>query len=414
MTDPYKQADRARWLRDLLCGALIGAGAILPGVSGGVLAVVFDVYRPMMETLAHPGRGIRKYWHIFLPLGIGWAVGFLGLAKGISAAYALSDAATIWLFIGLIAGTFPALWREAGKEGHGRAAWIACGVCALSVFLTLFYVRHVLRVTVTPNFGWYNFCGALWGASVVLPASRKTKSSAVMRAAAAFAMHFFWTTASVSFVAIVGAAARNWLSGRVAPPWTLLTLPRRSSSFRSLRMVDSLASSASQSSCTVVSDGEYVYVGSVDISYDENYNATYGNGSFMRIKIATGEVSWLNIDASEGYYWTGAALTDKYAIVPTSAGTLKCIDKTTGDVVSTMELGAVANADCIADPSNGSTFYQMTHDGKLHVISLSAKGVLSAQKTVDLGLTNNLSAPAVFGDNLIVGGQPATGSALDL
>lgn len=169
-----------------------------------------------------------------------------------------------------------------------------------------------------------------------------------------------------------------------------------------------------QSSCTVVSDGEYVYVGSVDISYDENYNATYGNGSFARIKIATGEVSWQNIDPAEGYYWTGAALTDKYAIVPTSAGTLKCIDKTTGDVVSTMKLGALANADCVADPSNGSTFYQMTHDGKLHVISLSAKGMLSEQKTVDLGLTNNMSAPAVSGDNLIVGGQTATGSALVL
>lgn len=167
-----------------------------------------------------------------------------------------------------------------------------------------------------------------------------------------------------------------------------------------------------QSSCTVVSDGEYVYVGTVDISYDENYNATYGNGSLKRIKIATGEVSWQNIDASEGYYWTGAALTDKYTIVPTSAGTLKCIDKATGDVVSSVKLGAVANADCIADPSNGSTFYQMTHDGKLHVISLSAKGVLSEQKTVDLGLTNNLSAPAVSGDNLIVGGQTASGSAL--
>lgn len=167
-----------------------------------------------------------------------------------------------------------------------------------------------------------------------------------------------------------------------------------------------------QSSCTVVSDGEYVYVGTVDISYDENYNATYGNGSLKRIKIATGEVSWQNIDASEGYYWTGAVLTDKYTIVPTSAGTLKCIDKTTGDVVSSVKLGAVANADCIADPSNGSTFYQMTHDGKLHVISLSAKGVLSEQKTIDLGLTNNLSAPAVSGDNLIVGGQTASGSAL--
>lgn len=43
-----------RWLRDLLCGVLIGAGAILPGVSGGVLAVVFDIYRPFMEVLTHP------------------------------------------------------------------------------------------------------------------------------------------------------------------------------------------------------------------------------------------------------------------------------------------------------------------------------------------------------------------------
>ena len=162
-----------------------------------------------------------------------------------------------------------------------------------------------------------------------------------------------------------------------------------------------------QSSCTVVSDGEYVYVGTAD-------GKKYVNGSFTRIKISTGEVSWQNIDAAEGYYWTGAALTDKYAIVPTSAGTLKCIDKATGDVVSTMKLGAFANADCVADPSNGSTFYQMTHDGKLHVISLSAKGVLSEQKTVDLGLTNNMSAPAVSVDNLIVGGQTATGSALVL
>ena len=251
MTDPYKQADRERWLRDLLCGALIGAGAILPGVSGGVLAVVFDVYRPMMETLAHPGRGIRKYWHIFLPLGIGWAVGFLGLAKGISAAYALSDAATIWLFIGLIAGTFPTLWREAGKEGHGRAAWIACGVCALSVFLTLFYVRHVLRVTVTPNFGWYNFCGALWGASVVLPASRKIKSFSVIIAAAARAIRRFSSTDCSSRAAMGGSSAKTVRPTSVAPPCTFFNRPCRSSWVRSRRMVDSLASRASHSSSTV-------------------------------------------------------------------------------------------------------------------------------------------------------------------
>ena len=173
-----EEENRARWLRDLLCGALIGAGAILPGVSGGVLAVVFDVYRPVMETLTHPKQGLRRYWHIFLPLGIGCAAGFLGLARGITAAYSVSAAATVWLFVGLIAGTFPALWREAGKQGRGTAAGISCGICALGVFSGLFYVRHVLHMTVEPDFWWYNFCGALWGAGVVLPGL--TSSSIMM------------------------------------------------------------------------------------------------------------------------------------------------------------------------------------------------------------------------------------------
>lgn len=173
-----ERMDRIRWLRTLLCGALIGAGAILPGVSGGVLAVIFDIYRPLMEVLTRPRQGLRRYWHLLPPLGLGWVVGFLGLAGGLSAAYAVSAAATVWLFIGLIVGTLPTLWREAGRRGRGRAAWIGLGVSALAVFGTLFYVRHILRVTVEPNFWWLNFCGALWGAGVALPGL--TSSSVIM------------------------------------------------------------------------------------------------------------------------------------------------------------------------------------------------------------------------------------------
>ncbi len=62
---------RAHWLRDFLCGALIGAGAILPGVSGGVLAVVFGIYRPFMEVLTRPRKAVPKYWKMLIPLGLG-------------------------------------------------------------------------------------------------------------------------------------------------------------------------------------------------------------------------------------------------------------------------------------------------------------------------------------------------------
>ena len=167
-----------RWLRDLLCGVLIGAGAILPGVSGGVLAVVFDIYRPFMEVLTHPREAIPKYWRWFLPIGLGCAIGFLGFAKGIAAAIDVSSTVTTWLFIGLIVGTVPSLFREAGKEGRSIGSWVSMAVCAGAIFFSLFYVGKVICVTVDPNFWWYNFCGALWGMSLVIPGL--TSSSVMM------------------------------------------------------------------------------------------------------------------------------------------------------------------------------------------------------------------------------------------
>ena len=38
----------------VLQGMLIGVGAVLPGISGGVLCVVFGIYKPVMELLSSP------------------------------------------------------------------------------------------------------------------------------------------------------------------------------------------------------------------------------------------------------------------------------------------------------------------------------------------------------------------------
>lgn len=178
MAGSQNQNTVMRWLRDLLCGFLIGAGAILPGVSGGVLAVVFDIYRPFMEVLTHPRRAIPKYWKWFPPIALGWCVGFMGFAKGIAAAMNLSDSVTVWLFIGLIVGTMPSLFREAGKEGRSASSWGSLLVCAAAVFTGLFYISRVIQITVKPNFWWYNFCGMLWGAGIVIPGM--TSSSVMM------------------------------------------------------------------------------------------------------------------------------------------------------------------------------------------------------------------------------------------
>ena len=178
MGEPWNKGEKTRALRDFLCGVLIGAGAILPGVSGGVLAVVFGIYRPLMEMLTRPRTAIPQYWRFLPALGLGWAVGFLGVAKGIAVCLDWSAAVTTWLFIGLIIGTVPSLFREAGKEGRRTSAWVSLFACAAAVFAGLVYEGRVLSVTVEPSFWWYNFCGALWGMSVVIPGL--TSSSVMM------------------------------------------------------------------------------------------------------------------------------------------------------------------------------------------------------------------------------------------
>lgn len=177
--DTVKNYNPIRFLRDFLCGVLIGGGAILPGVSGGVLAVVFGIYRPFMEILTSPRKALPKYWHMLPALGLGGAVGFMGFAKCIAWMMTHSAAVTVWMFIGLIAGTLPSLFREAGKDGRTGGCWVSFGVCFAVMLGTFWALDYGVSVQVEPNLWWYTFCGVLWGMSVIIPG---LTSSAILMA----------------------------------------------------------------------------------------------------------------------------------------------------------------------------------------------------------------------------------------
>ncbi len=164
------RAGGRQWLRYILCGALIGAGAMLPGVSGGVLAVAFGIYRPFIEILTHPKRGIIKYKNLIPPLAIGWMIGFWGIARGLAVMTDISMTVSAWLFIGLIAGTMPVLYREAGKNGHPASAWYIFIFCLCALFGVLYYFNHIPRdISASPGWIQYGFCGILCGLGIIIP-----------------------------------------------------------------------------------------------------------------------------------------------------------------------------------------------------------------------------------------------------
>lgn len=163
-----KNFSLVRFLIRVLQGALIGLGAVLPGISGGVLCVVFGIYKTIMEFLADPFRKFKTHFPKLLPVVIGGAVGFLGIANVLAFLLEKYPAPSVCLFVGLITGMLPSLFREAGEQGRSKASYVSMMIAMVIVFALLISLK-VLSVEITPNFAWYIFCGFCLALSVIAP-----------------------------------------------------------------------------------------------------------------------------------------------------------------------------------------------------------------------------------------------------
>ena len=152
----------------VLQGALIGLGAVLPGISGGVLSVIFGIYKPIMELLSNPFKNFKTHVPKLIPVIIGGVIGFLGVANILSFFLEKYPDPSVCVFIGLITGMLPSLFREAGEQGRSKGSFISMAVCMCVIF-TLLIGLQMTSIEVAPNFFWYLFCGFCLALSIIAP-----------------------------------------------------------------------------------------------------------------------------------------------------------------------------------------------------------------------------------------------------
>lgn len=149
-------------------GAIIGVGAILPGVSGGVLCVAFGLYEPLMEFLTNPKKSLKENYKMFIPFFVGWALGFVLLAKVCEMFFSFAPDVAIFLFFGLVCGTIPEMFKKS-EEADRNMAWTPF-VISLAVSYILFHIIEAGEAVVLPaNFLSFVFCGFMWGVSLIVP-----------------------------------------------------------------------------------------------------------------------------------------------------------------------------------------------------------------------------------------------------
>lgn len=85
-------------------GVIIGIANIIPGVSGGTLAVSLGLYEVLLDAVGNFFSNIKKNFNILLPIILGAVAGILAAGKLVSFALSNYKAQTIIFFVGLIFG----------------------------------------------------------------------------------------------------------------------------------------------------------------------------------------------------------------------------------------------------------------------------------------------------------------------
>lgn len=92
---------------DLLRGIVIGIANIIPGVSGGTMAVSMGIYDKLIGAVSNLFKDFKRNLLFLLPLLIGMGVGIVGFGKLLEYLLEYHVLATCLTFVGLILGACP-------------------------------------------------------------------------------------------------------------------------------------------------------------------------------------------------------------------------------------------------------------------------------------------------------------------
>ena len=93
-------------------GIILGIANVIPGVSGGTMAVVFGIYNRLIDVISLNVKKIISQWKFILPLGIGLLAGVLLFSKIITYLFENFPIQTNWFFIGIILGSIPMIYTH--------------------------------------------------------------------------------------------------------------------------------------------------------------------------------------------------------------------------------------------------------------------------------------------------------------
>lgn len=167
------------FIMDMVKGIMIGIANIIPGVSGGTIALTMGVYDKLIGAISNLLKDWKKSAVTLLPIALGVVIGLIGFTYLIEYLLSNHTFVTCMTFVGLILGGLPMLYRRLKQNLADTRQSI--GISGSLAFIILFAISvalpllrsdsEVLRtLTATPGtMITMFFIGIIASATMVVP-----------------------------------------------------------------------------------------------------------------------------------------------------------------------------------------------------------------------------------------------------
>ena len=164
-------------------GLLLGFGAIMPGISSSVLCIIFGIYDKLVNSILTFFKDFKNNFKFLFPIILGILLGVFLFSNVLKYFFIKYTNPTKILFLGLILGSFPTLFKEIKNNNNNKLKPYYFSFSIITFILSFILIlleNNYLNINnnnpflYNNNFLYYIFSGFLMSAGIVIPGVSST------------------------------------------------------------------------------------------------------------------------------------------------------------------------------------------------------------------------------------------------
>lgn len=168
------------YVKKFIAGVVIGIANVIPGVSGGTIAVVFNVYSELISAAAFNIEKIKEQWKSLICLLGGMTVGIFLFARVFKILYERFPVQTNFFFVGLIIASCVLIFENLNNDNKNKKSLAVINfflfLFGISIMVLMYFYKgsvvnqsNTIELISIKNFLILFFAGIASAAAMIIP-----------------------------------------------------------------------------------------------------------------------------------------------------------------------------------------------------------------------------------------------------